>query len=46
MARHAAVSRETVAFYAPSPERTVRLREALEGFARHLPGGVTYVPIP
>jgi hypothetical protein len=46
MARHAAVSRETVAFYAPSPERTVRLREALEGFARHLPGGVTYVAIP
>jgi hypothetical protein len=46
MARHAAVSRETVAFYAPSPDRTVRLREALEGFAPHLPGDVTYVPIP
>jgi hypothetical protein len=38
----AAVSRDTVAFYAPSGEKADRLRDALDEFSAELPGGVTY----
>ena len=46
MSHHAAVSRDTVAFYAPSGEKARRLREALERFAADLPAGVTYRAVP
>jgi hypothetical protein len=46
MDHHAAVSRETVAFYAPFPDEARRLREALDRFAGQLPSGVTYDSMP
>jgi hypothetical protein len=44
--RYVAVSRETVAFYAPSESEAVRLRLALERFATRLPPGASYRPWP
>jgi hypothetical protein len=42
----AAVSRDTVAFYAPSGEKAHRLRDALNEFSGELPRGVTHRPVP
>ena len=46
VAYHAAISGDTVAFYAPSPAEVLRLRESLDQFAARLPTGVTYRKAP
>jgi hypothetical protein len=44
--RSVAVSRETVAFYAPSDADALRLRHALDRFSPRLPRGAAYRPWP
>ena len=44
--RSVAVSRETVAFYAPSDADALRLRQALDRFSPRLPRGAAYRPWP
>jgi hypothetical protein len=38
------VFRENVAFFAPSPDHALRLRDALDSYARRLPRDVRYLP--
>jgi hypothetical protein len=42
--RYSAVSRDTVAFYAPGNTEVLRLRQALERFSAQLPAGTAYRP--
>ena len=43
--QNVAASEDTVAFFAPDPEKAARLRQALDAFAPRLPDAVSYEPM-